>query len=147
MNAPAPYIRRVYYYETDQMAIVHHSNYIRWLEEARLDYMAQVGLDYGQMENAGIIMPVVSVNCRYLVSARYGQTVHIFSRLTGFNGVRASFCYRVCLPDGTVLATAESEHCFLDRQSRRPINLKRRSPSFSETCLLALNAPGGKDTK
>ena len=43
-----PYSRRVYYYETDKMGIVHHSNYIRWFEEARVDLIEQAGLpDYG----------------------------------------------------------------------------------------------------
>lgn len=45
-----PYIRNVAYYETDQMGIVHHSNYIRWFEEARIDFLAQIGLPYSKME-------------------------------------------------------------------------------------------------
>ena len=52
-----PYLRRVHYYETDQMAIVHHSNYIRWFEEARLDFLNQIGLNYRAMEEQGIGRP------------------------------------------------------------------------------------------
>ena len=59
-----PYQRRVNYYETDQMSIVHHSNYIRWFEEARLDLLDQAGLNYRKMEATGIIVPVVDVSCR-----------------------------------------------------------------------------------
>lgn len=42
-----PYQHKVQYYETDQMKVVHHSNYIRWFEEARIDYMEQLGMPYG----------------------------------------------------------------------------------------------------
>ena len=57
-----PYERMVYYYETDRMGIVHHSNYIRWFEEARLDWMKQIGWDYKTIEDDNIIIPVLSVN-------------------------------------------------------------------------------------
>ena len=63
-------IRRVYehkvqYYETDQMGIVHHSNYIRWFEEARVDVLDQIGIGYKKMEEAGVISPVLEVHAAY----------------------------------------------------------------------------------
>ena len=58
-----PYIRKVQYYETDQMGFVHHSNYIRWFEEARCDFMEQMGMGYGEMEMAGFICAVLYVLC------------------------------------------------------------------------------------
>ena len=45
-----PYEHHAKYYETDQMGIIHHSNYVKWMEEARLDLMDQIGLNYRQME-------------------------------------------------------------------------------------------------
>ncbi len=133
-----PYKRRVFYYETDQMSIVHHSNYIRWMEEARLDYMRQAGVNYREMEEEGIIMPVVSVDCRYITPTHYDDTIDISVSLTAFNGVRASFCYEIKSEDGTVVASGHSEHCFLDATTRRPISLKRRLPSFYEQCYQLL---------
>ena len=53
MDNIKPYERSVYYYETDRMQIVHHSNYIRWIEEARLDWMKQIGWDYKSIEDDG----------------------------------------------------------------------------------------------
>ena len=132
------YKRRVFYYETDQMSIVHHSNYIRWMEEARLDYMRQAGVNYREMEEEGIIMPVVSVDCRYITPTHYDDTIDILVSLTAFNGVRASFCYEIKSEDGTVVASGHSEHCFLDATTRRPISLKRRLPSFYEQCYQLL---------
>ena len=60
-----PYEHTAQYYETDQMGIIHHSNYIRWMEEARMDLMDQMGFSYKAMEEMEIISPVLSVNCEY----------------------------------------------------------------------------------
>ena len=57
------YIHKVNYYETDKMGIVHHSNYIRWMEEARIDFLDQVGLGYRKLEDNGIISPVIGLEC------------------------------------------------------------------------------------
>ena len=71
MSQVEPYSRKVYYYETDKMSIVHHSNYIRMFEEARLDLMDKCGIDYAQIESLGIIMPVLEVTCKYVKSLFY----------------------------------------------------------------------------
>lgn len=55
------YTHRVQYYETDKMGIVHHSNYIRWFEEARIDWMRHCGISYREMEKQGIIVPVLEL--------------------------------------------------------------------------------------
>ena len=126
-----PYARRAFYYETDQMGIVHHSNYIRWMEEARLDLMRQAGLDYRTMEQAGIIMPVTSVECRYKISGHYDEPVFITAIPTEYNGVRAAFRYEIRGEDGRLMAEGSSGHCFLDTETRCPLNLKRRLPEYS----------------
>ena len=125
-----PYRRTVQYYETDQMAIVHHSNYIRWFEEARLDQLTQLGIHYPLLEAKGIIIPVVDISCSYLLSARYGDEVTILPTLVQYSGVRMVYQYEVrhCITN-QLLATGSSTHCFLDEQ-RRPISLKRREPDL-----------------
>lgn len=123
-----PYQRRVNYYETDQMSIVHHSNYIRWFEEARLDFLDQAGLNYRKMEATGIIVPVVDVSCRYHVSVRYDDVVDIYPKLVEYNGVKMTYRYEVRFHDtGVLAADGASSHCFLD-EKRRPIILRRRKP-------------------
>lgn len=125
-----PYLRRVHYYETDQMAIVHHSNYIRWFEEARLNYMEQIGISYKGMEDRGIIIPVVDVSCKYLSSARYDDALEICPILTQYTGVRMCFRYEVRFQaTGELCATGTSSHCFLDK-ARKPISLKRHAPEL-----------------
>ena len=90
-----PYERMVYYYETDRMGIVHHSNYIRWFEEARLDWMKQVGWDYKTIEDDNIIIPVLSVSAEYKTMSRYGDNVVIYVKLAEYTGVRIGFSYEV----------------------------------------------------
>ena len=60
-----PYLRKVHFYETDQMGIVHHSNYIRWLEESRIDFMEQIGYGYTRVSGLGIDFAVLGVNVDY----------------------------------------------------------------------------------
>ncbi len=123
-----PYVHRIQYYETDQMAIVHHSNYIRWFEEARVDWFEQMGLPFAQIEAMGIQIPVVSCSARYHVSAKFGDTVAIFLACHTYNGVRLAVRYEVrSRATGALLATGESEHCFLD-QKGRVLNLARKFP-------------------
>ena len=59
------YRHKVQYYETDKMGITHHSNYIRWMEEARVDFLEKEGWPYQRFEEEGLISPVISVECRY----------------------------------------------------------------------------------
>ena len=138
-NSVLPYKRRVFYYETDKMGIVHHSNYIRWMEEARLDYLQQLGLSYEDMEKNGIIMPVIEVSCKYIISVRYNESVNIYTKPVFFNGIKAVYSYEIYTEDNvTLAATGESSHCFLDNERRTPISLKKRYANFYEKGMALL---------
>lgn len=111
MREYQPYLRRVAYYETDQMSIVHHSNYIRWFEEARDDFVRQYGIDYRMIEAKGILMPVIGVQCDYKRAATYGELVAVHACPTFFNGARLRYRYEARDADsGAVLVTGSSEH-------------------------------------
>lgn len=132
----APYVRRAYYYETDKMSIVHHSNYIRWFEEARIDFMRRAGLDCAMLENEGILMPVTGVEAKYKSSIFFDEEFSVRPRLVYFNGVRASFKYEIRAVKRDVPAvTGESWHCFIDEKTRVPVNLKKTSPWFYARAL------------
>ena len=111
-----PYRHTVQYYETDKMGIVHHSNYIRWMEEARVDFLRQIGLPFEQLEAMGIASPVTYVDCRYRASTAFPETVEIEVWIEKFHGVRLVIGYEMRKPDGTVACLAHSEHCFMDGQ-------------------------------
>ena len=90
-----PYKHLVQYYETDQMGIVHHSNYIRWFEEARSFLLEENGFGYKKMEESGIISPVLSVNARYKSMTHYYDTVIINVKVIKYNGVKITLEYTV----------------------------------------------------
>lgn len=126
------YERKVNYYETDQMAIVHHSNYIRWFEEARLHFMEKADIPYAKMEDDGIMIPVLSVSAEYKMPARYGQTVLIYLWIEKFNGIRMKCKYRVVEEEtGELCVTGASEHCFVDKNFK-PVSLKKSYPAYYE---------------
>ena len=95
MSKIKPYDRSVYYYETDRMQIVHHSNYIRWIEEARLDWMKQIGWDYKSIEDDGYIIPVLGVTAEYKSMCHFGDDVLIHVSLSEYTGVRVGFSYEI----------------------------------------------------
>ncbi|MCI8631908.1 MAG: acyl-CoA thioesterase [Lachnospiraceae bacterium] len=120
-----PYQHKVHYYETDQMSIVHHSNYIRWFEEARCDILEQLGIGYAKLEAQGIMIPVLSISCEYKTMTRFGDTVHIFGRILYYDGVRLKMGYEVKdAATGELRCMGESSHCFL--HAGGPISLKRK---------------------
>lgn len=125
-----PYEHRAKYYETDQMGIIHHSNYIRWMEEARMDLMEQIGLSYKGMEEMEIISPVLSVSCEYKSMVHFDDTVVIHTRIVEYNGIKMKVEYRMTdKKTGELRTVANSEHCFLNR-SGKPISLKRSYPEL-----------------
>jgi acyl-CoA thioester hydrolase len=125
-----PYERKVQYYETDKMGIVHHSNYIRWFEEARIDYMEQAGAGYQEMEEEGIISPVLEVSCKYKTMARFPERFQIKVKMLEFNGIRMRLGYEVKDAEtGEVRCIGETAHCFLDG-NYRPISLKKSFPEW-----------------
>ena len=125
-----PYEHHAKYYETDQMGIIHHSNYIKWMEEARMDLMDQIGLSYKQMEEMEIISPVLSVSCEYHSMVHFDDTVVIETKITRYNGIKMDVEYRMTVKEtGELRTTGKSSHCFLNR-SGRPISLKRSYPEI-----------------
>ncbi len=119
------YTRTPHYYETDQMKIVHHSNYIRWFEEARIHYLDSVGMSFAQQEASGIVCPVLTVDAKYIKMVRFGDTVEIITRLNLYNGLRYGFSYEVRNKEtGELCCTGTSTHCFLDTDGK-PIRVKR----------------------
>lgn len=131
-----PYVHNVKFYETDKMSITHHSNYVRWMEEARLDYLMRIGCDYRQLEAVGIISPVVSVKCDFVKTTTYGDDVQIEVNIKKFSGVRLCVSY-VMSCCGEVVFRGESEHCFLNADMK-VINLKKTAPDYYERFATSL---------
>lgn len=118
---------KVQYYETDQMQIVHHSNYIKWFEEARTYLMDEIDFGYDKMEEEGIVVPVLSVFSEYKSMTRFGETVSIEATIKEFTGVKLIVSYEITDHEtGEVRCTGETKHAFLDKETYRPLSLKRK---------------------
>ena len=130
MNNIESYVRVINYYETDQMHIVHHSNYARYLEEARLHLMDQLGLAYDKMEEMGIIIPVLELHDYYIKSITYGDIIEIVPVIYKLTPVRFSLKYNI-FRSGTdeLLHRAETSHAFLDSEFK-PMNMKKKYPDL-----------------
>ncbi len=134
-----PYERVAKYYETDQMAVIHHSNYIRWFEEARVDYLEQIGLGYGTIEAAGIYSPVLGITCEYKSAVRFNEKVIINAELVFFNGIKMKLKYTVLdCESKQVRVTGTSDHCFVTTDFK-PISLKKAQPKMYEILLGCVN--------
>ena len=127
-------MHKVQYYETDKMGFVHHSNYIRWFEEARSNFFEKIGAPYSVTESMGIISPVLSVNCEYKKSCYYGEEIIIETTLEKVGNVKFFVSYRVLSEDGELRAEGTTSHCFLNSEGQ-VISLKRVEPELFETLL------------
>lgn len=126
-----PYIRKTQFYETDQMAIIHHANYIRWFEEARVDLMEQIGYGYEKAVAQGVDIAVLAVDCQYRSMVRFGDTVLIQCRITALENMRMTIAYEITdAVTGELRTTGQSKHCFFGRKKNRPVGLKRELPDL-----------------
>ncbi|MBQ3227801.1 MAG: acyl-CoA thioesterase [Clostridia bacterium] len=122
------YIRKVQYHETDKMGVAHHSNFIKWMEEARVDFLDRIGYGYVKLEEDGIISPVLTIECEYKKPLHFGDEFAILPEILEFKGIRLVIGYTFTLTGETV-ATGKTSHCFLTPEGR-PIALKRQFPEF-----------------
>ena len=126
------YERAINYYETDKMGVVHHSNYIRFLEEARCDYLKATNMPFESFEEKGITIPVLEVKCKYKQHVTFADTIVIKVIVKEFNGVRLTIGYDVKdKKTGNTVIIAETKHCFTDK-NLRPVNLKKYCKEFSD---------------
>jgi acyl-CoA thioester hydrolase len=119
------YIREINYYETDKMGIVHHSNYIRFLEESRSYWMEKVGLPMALVEERGYTIPTIEVNCKYKYHVTCGDEITIEPKITEYNGVKMTVTYKVLdKKTGNTVIEAYTKHCFTNRDLK-PVNIKK----------------------
>jgi len=125
------YRHLVQYYETDKMGVTHHSNYIRWMEEARVHFLKAIGWDYVKLENMGAISPVINIECQYKLSTYFADEVDIEVSIFEYTGVKLVFSYVMKNQGGKVVCTAKSSHCFLD-ENGRPLRLAKSFPELND---------------
>jgi len=123
------YRRKAQYHETDRMGIIHHANYIKWMEEARIEFMDSIGLTYRDMEDMGITSPVVSVNVEYKKQVEFGDKVEIRISVAKYDGAVLELEYEIYnLTKDELCTVAQSRHCFL--HDDRLVSLKKELPKL-----------------
>ena len=123
---------KVCYFETDAMKCVHHSNYIRWFEMARCDYLEQIGLPYSTIEEDGYLSPILSVSCEYKDMTRFGDEVYILTELESFTGITFTLNYEVLgAHDKKLKVKGSTKLCLLDKEGKI-VNIKKLGGKYME---------------
>lgn len=110
----------VRYGETDQMGVVHHSNYLRYFEVARLEWLTQLGVSYNKMEEEGVMMPVISAQIDYKTPACFEDQLRIKIHLKEIPLVKMTFIYEVVNQNQELVCTATTVLAFMNAENRRP---------------------------
>ncbi|MBO7408566.1 MAG: acyl-CoA thioesterase [Paludibacteraceae bacterium] len=122
-----PYRHIVNYYECDRMGITHHSNYVRFMEEARIDWMDQLGYGFERMEAEGVVSPVMAVALQYKNTTTFKDAIDITLKVEEMSALKMSFAYTMKVGD-KVVCTATSTHCFIE--NNRPVAIEKRFPEL-----------------
>ena len=119
----------VRYGETDQMGVVHHSNYLRYFEVARLEWLSALGVSYTSMEKEGLIMPVIDVKVTYKTPALFDDSLTIYIFLSELPRVKIIFSYEIKNQKDEIVCNGETTLAFLNTKTRKPV---RCPEEFSE---------------
>lgn len=129
-NRTNEYFRKINYYETDRMGITHHSNYIRFMEEARIDFLERIGCGYDKWEKEGILSPVTGLECKYKRPTTFGDGLKIRVAIKEYRHVRLSVSYTMVNAEtGEPVFEGVSHHCFVNAEGK-PVALSRKYPAF-----------------
>ena len=122
------YRHEIRYYECDRMGITHHSNYVRIMEEARIDFLDKIGYGFDRIEAEGVVSPVVSVECKYKSPTTFKDIVEVEVTLCNMSDLKFEFKY-VMKKDGRLVAEGHSVHCFTE--NGRPVVIAKRLPELT----------------
>ena len=111
---------RVRYGETDQMGIVYHGNYAQYLEIGRIEWLRSLGISYKEMEDKGVILPVVSLSLKFKKSAVYDEVINVRTQLNKTPTALLDFDYKITNEKGELLSTANTVLVFVDKSTKRP---------------------------
>lgn len=112
---------RVRYSETDKMGYCHHSNYAQYFEMGRTELMRNLGISYIEMENRGVMLPVLDLKTRFLKPAYYDDELTIVTTLKDYPGVKITFYYETFKSDGSKINMAETTLAFVNSSTMKPI--------------------------
>lgn len=125
MKSHTSYVK-VRYAETDQMGVVYHGNYAQYLEIARIEWLASLGVSYKKMEEEVVMLPVYELQLRFRKSAKFDDLLRIETTLTKLPGVRINFSYKIFNQEEELLTEATTTLVFMDIKQGKP----RKCPEY-----------------
>ena len=118
---------KIYYKDVDQMGVVYYSRYFEYFEESRTELLASIGLGVTEVEEKGIMLPVVSSHCDYSKGARFEQTIIVRSSISSIPKSKLHIDYAVFLDNvRDTLVSGYTEHAFVNKKGvavRAPANI------------------------
>lgn len=114
---------RVRYAETDQMGYVYYGQYATYLEVARVELIRSLGTSYKELEEAGVMLPVLSLEVKYIKPARYDDNLIIYTYIKEMPAARITFDYKITNESGTLLTKAATILVFVDKKTGKPRRL------------------------
>ena len=128
------YVRKAQYHETDQMGFIHHSNYVKWMEEARIAFMDEMGFSYRKLEECGIVSPVTGISVQYKNPTGFDDEIEIGVTVKKYTGVKLELAYTMInVTKGELAAEAVSDQCLL--KCGKIVSLKRELPELHQMIM------------
>jgi len=110
---------RARYAETDAMGIVHHAEYLVWMEMGRTEFMRHFGFTYRELEEMGVLLPVLEVSVSYKQSAHYDDEIRVSTWVEAMDRVRLKLAYRMeRVEDNALLIEASTTHTYMGPDGR-----------------------------
>ena len=116
---------RIKYSDTDQMGIVHHSNYLKYFENARIAWLRHLGVSYKKIEQDGILMPVVSSSLQFIVPLYFDDEITIEIILTDVPKATLSFKYKIKNQINQLVCRGETKLAFLNSKTMKPVRVPK----------------------
>ena len=121
------YKHEVKYYECDRMGITHHSNYVRFMEEARVDFLDKIGYGFDRIEAEGVVSPVIAISCNYKHPTTFKDLIEIEVVISNIQDLKFEFTYTMRLGN-KIVCIGQSTHCFMEKG--RPVVIAKRLPEL-----------------
>lgn len=112
---------RIRYSETDQMGVVYHGNYVQFIEMGRTEWLRALGISYKEMEEAGVMLPVISIQINYKKSAYYDDVLTVRTRLKKLPSVKIEFEYEIFNESKEIITNGNTILAFINMKTKRPM--------------------------
>ncbi|TGB04654.1 acyl-CoA thioesterase [Halobacillus salinus] len=129
---------QVRYQETDMMGVVYHANYLVWFEIGRTAFIDALGFKYSEIENQGVVSPVIDANMSFKTPVRYGEDAQVKTWVEEYDGLRVTYGYEIVHGDGEIAVTGKTKHVIVKKDNFRPVSIRRSFPDWHEAYLKAM---------